>query len=159
MNTAASRHTTARVSVALALLVVGIAVQSCSSSSTSPTTPSTATQTIGPAGGTIVVEGATVTFPPNAVAAPTSITITETDEAPPAGYVALSPVYRCEPSGTTFGQKVTMAMTFRGNATGARIFWSSAADPTFKDLGGVVEGTVMTTQVAHFSSGFVGKPQ
>jgi hypothetical protein len=120
---------------------------------------SAVTQTIGPQGGTIVVDGATVTFPPNALAVPTSITITPTDDAPPAGYVALSRVYHCGPSGTTFAQGVTMAMTFHGDATGARVFWNSGADPAFKDLGGVAQGSVMTAQVLHFSSGFVGKLQ
>jgi hypothetical protein len=159
MNTPAYRYTTARVSFSLVSLVFGIAIAGCSSNSAPAPRPSAVTETIGPAGGTILVDGATVTFPPNAVAAPTSITITETDEAPPPGYVALSRVYRCGPSGTTFAQKVTMAMSFRGDATGARIFWSSGIDPTFKDVGGVAEGTVMTTQIEHFSSGFVGRPQ
>lgn len=159
MNTAASRRTTARVSFSLVLLVFGIAIEGCGASSAPAPRPSAVTETIGPAGGMILVDGATVTFPPNAVAAPMSITITETDEAPPPGYVALSSVYRCGPSGTTFAQKVTMAMSFRGDATGARIFWSSGIDPAFKDVGGVVEGTVMTTQIEHFSSGFVGRPQ
>jgi hypothetical protein len=156
MSTGVSRHTTVRVCLSL---LVGLGGASCASSSPGPTTPPAVTQTIGPAGGTIVVDGATVTFPPNALTVPTSITITPTDEAPPAGYVALSRVYHCGPSGTTFAQGVTMAMTFRGDATGARIFWNTAADLAFKDVGGVAQGSVMTTQVMHFSSGFVGRLQ
>ena len=138
-------------------LFLGIAAASCSSTSSSST--GAVTKTIGPEGGTIDVDGATVTFPVNALAAATSITITPTSESPPAGYTALSRVYRCEPSGTTFAQKVTMAMTFQGDPTGATMFWSSGADPTFKDVGGTAAGSVMTAQVAHFSAGFVGKKQ
>jgi hypothetical protein len=128
----------------------------CSSTSPGGTPASGAvTKTIGPEGGSIVVEGATVTFPADALTSPTSITITATDDAPPAGFTALSRVYRCEPSGTTFAKTVTMAMTFTGDATGATMFWSSGADPTFKDVGGTIAGNVMSAQVAHFSSGFV----
>ena len=152
MNTGAFRTTTVRVSSSVLL---ALAALSCASSTSS--TPPAVAQTIGPDGGVIVVDGATVTFPPNALAVPTSITITPSDDAPPAGYVALSRVYHCGPSGTTFAQGVTMAMTFHGDPTGARVFWNSGANPAFKDLGGVAQGSVMTAQVLHFSSGFVGK--
>jgi hypothetical protein len=129
-----------------------------SDGSSSVATPgASVTRTIGPEGGTIVVDGATMTFPPGAVTTPTSITIAATTEAAPDGFVALSPVFRCEPSGTSFPVKVTMAMTFEGDPANARIFWSSAALPEFTDVGGTVSGTVMTTEVAHFSRGFVGK--
>jgi hypothetical protein len=127
-------------------------------SSTAPASGSSAvTKTIGPEGGQIVVEGATITFPPNALAAATAITITPTDDPAPEGYMAISRIYRCEPSGTTFAQKVSMAITFSGDATGATVFWSAGADPAFKDVGGTVSGSVITAGVGHFSSGFAGK--
>jgi hypothetical protein len=128
-----------------------------SSTGSSPTPAASVTKTIGPEGGTIVVDGATMTFPPGAVTTPTSITIAATTEAAPDGFVALSPVFRCEPSGTSFPVKVTMAMTFSGDPARATIFWSSAATPEFTDVGGSVSGSVMTTEVAHFSRGFVGR--
>jgi len=130
---------------------------SCSSSSSGTAATSAVTKTIGPEGGTITVDGATVTFPANAVAAPLSITITPTTDAPPSGMVALSRVYRCEPAGTTFAQNVTMAMTFQGDPTTATMFWSTGSDPAFKDVGGVADGTTMRATVQHFSAGFVGK--
>src|SRR5260221_9501869 len=99
------------------------------------------TKTIGPEGGTIVVEGATVTFPANALTTPTAITITPSDDAPPAGYVALSRVVRCAPSGTTFAVPVTMAMTFDGDPSGATMFWSSGEDASFKDVGVTASGS------------------
>lgn len=144
----ASNRTWLALSVAIAL------AGGCSS--TTPATNVAVTKTIGPEGGQIVVDGATVTFPANAVCAPIDITITPTDAPPPAGYTALSRVYRCAPSGTNFAEKVTMAMRFTGDPSGATIFWSSGEDPAFKDVGGSASGNVMTTGVAHFSSGFVG---
>ena len=129
----------------------------CGSDGSTATPGASVTKTIGPEGGTIVVDGATMTFPPGAVTTPTSITIAATTEAAPDGFVAISPIFRCEPSGTNFPVKVTMAMTFTGDPANARIFWSSAALPEFTDVGGTVSGTVMTTEVAHFSRGFVGK--
>src|SRR5262249_9366981 len=59
----------------------------------------TVTQTIGPEGGKIELDGATVTFPAGAIASATSITIAATDEAAPSGYKALSRIYKCEPTG------------------------------------------------------------
>jgi hypothetical protein len=148
------------ISPSLSSIFAGAALVAAVASCGSTSTPSSAvTQTIGPEGGTIVVDGATVTFPANAVAAPIAITITPTDEPPPAPHVALSKVYRCEPSGTTFAQKVTMAMAFRGDGAGATMFWSSGADVTFKDVGGAASDATMTAEVAHFSAGFVGKKE
>jgi hypothetical protein len=138
----------------IALALSGVV--SCSSTKPSESSPAV-TKTIGPEGGTISVDGAVVTFPANAVSSPLSITITPSDDAPPAGFTALSRVYHCEPSGTTFAQKVTMTMTFTGDATNATMFWSSGADPTFKDVGGTASSGTMSAQVEHFSSGFVGE--
>lgn len=144
-------------------LFVGLALAcaGCSDSSdpapTPTSTPKAVTQTVGPEGGKIVVEGATVTFPAGALSAPTAITISATDEVPPAGYVALSKIYRCEPSGTDFPQAVTMEMTFAPDGKPATMFWSSGADPAFKDVGGDIAGTVAKAGVAHFSKGFVGR--
>lgn len=144
-----------------ALLVGSVALASCSSSSSSSSGGATpqgpVTKTIGPEGGTIVVDGATVTFPANAVAAPITVTITPSADAPPSGYDARSRLYKCEPAGTTFAQKVTMAMTFTGDPAGVTMFWSSGSDPAFVDVGGSPSGNVMTAQVLHFSAGFVGK--
>ena len=123
----------------------------------SSTLPRSVTQTIGPEGGKIVLEGATVTFPAGAVAAPTAITISATDEAPPAGFVALSKIYECGPSGLSFPEKVTMEMSFSADGNPATMFWSSGADPAFKDVGGALSGSLMAAQVAHFSKGFVGR--
>jgi hypothetical protein len=132
-----------------------LACVSCSSSSSSSAV-SSATQTIGPEGGVINVDGATVTFPKGAVTAPLGVTISTTDTVP-AGYVALSKVFKCEPSGTNFSQPVTMQMPFTDDGKGGTMFWSSGSDPAFKDLGGQAQNGTMTATVMHFSSGFVGR--
>lgn len=119
--------------------------------------PGSITQTIGPEGGKILLNGATVTFPPGAVATPTAITISATDEAPPAGFIALSKVFECGPTGLSFPEKVTMEMTFSPDDGAATMFWSSGADPAFTDVGGALAGSTMSASVAHFSKGFVGR--
>jgi hypothetical protein len=140
-----------------------VVTASCSSSSSNTATAvspdtTTITQPIGPTGGTINVAGATVTFPAGAVAADTKITISVDPAGVPAGYVALSKLFKCEPSGTEFAKPVEMRMPFTDDGKGGTLFWSSGADPTFKDLGGRIEGTTMVATVQHFSSGFVGRP-
>jgi len=119
--------------------------------------PSSVKQTVGPDGGVITVGGATVTFPAGALAAATEITITATDEAAPDGFVALSKVFKCEPSPLDFPMPVTMAMPFSPDGQPATVFWSSGADPAFKDVGGTATGAIMTAGVKHFSRGFVGR--
>src|SRR4051812_40465576 len=145
-----------------ALLLVTLAQASCSSSSASdgastPLSPSSATQTIGPEGGTIEVGGAKVVFPAGAVAASKVITISTTENVP-EGFVAVSKIFRCEPSGTEFASPVSMTMPFTDDDKGAlTMFWSAGEDPTFKDIGGKADGALMTTTIRHFSSGFVGR--
>lgn len=144
------------------VLLAGLALAGCSGDDETSATTTTGgaktsvTQTVGPEGGTIVLDGATVTFPAGALATATSITIAATDEAAPAGHTALSPIFECAPSGLAFEPKVTMAMKFVADGTTPTMFWSSGADPTFTDVGGSVEGDVMSAGVAHFSRGFVG---
>lgn len=116
-----------------------------------------ATTNVGPMGGVVAVDGATLTFAPGALPTMTSITLTATDEAPPSGYVALSKIYRCEPSGLSFPEGVTMTIDFAPDGGAATMLWSSASNPSFTDVGGVASGSRMTATIKHFSSGFVGR--
>ncbi len=147
----------------VSVLALSFALASCSSSKTdTPANTSTVTGTItkdiGPEGGIIEVDGATVTFPKGALAANKTITIRAKSGGGPTGFTVLSRVFECEPTGTTFAQPVTMQMPFKDNGKGnATMFWSTAEDPTFKDVGGRVEGTTMVATVLHFSSGFVAE--
>jgi hypothetical protein len=148
--------------VTLIPFLVLLAQAGCSSSSSSEgdgasSSSTTATQMVGPEGGTIEVDGAKVTFPPGALAEAKAITISSTTSVPD-GFVALSKVFRCEPSGTEFAQPVVMTMPFVDDGKGPfTMFWSTGEDPTFKDIGGTAEGRVMTATVKHFSSGFLGR--
>jgi hypothetical protein len=142
------------------LAVCAFVASGCSSSSTSGggAPPSAVTQSIGPEGGTLSVGGATITFPKGALAAATTVTITTNGNPAPDGYVVLSNVFKCEPSGTDFAVPVTMQMPFTDDGKGpATVFWSSGPDPSFRDVGGMVQGTTMTASVKHFSYGFVGR--
>jgi hypothetical protein len=144
----------------LYLALAAALLLSCSDSSddASPATfAGTVTKTVGPDGATIEVGGATVTIPKGALDRSVDITITASDEAPPEGFIALSKVFECGPSGTSFLQGVTMNMPFTNDGSPATMFWSSGADPTFKDVGGVPNGGTMSAAVMHFSSGFVGR--
>ena len=99
-----------------------------------------------------------VTFPKGAVAQTTMITISvQPASSVPAGFVSLSSLFECEPAGTEFAQPVEMRMPFTDDGKGGSLFWSTGADPTFKDLGGHAEGAMMVATVQHFSAGFVGR--
>lgn len=148
-----------RIRRSAAVAVVAFSTFGCGSQNTAEPIDNV-TKSIGPEGGTIEVGGAVVTFPKGALAAATTITIAAQDGAAvPSGFVALSKLFKCEPSGTDFAQPVEMRMPFVDDGQGGRLFWSTGADPTFKDLGGRVEGTTMVATVQHFSSGFVGRPK
>lgn len=140
-----------RFATALLLLVV-----SCSNSSSTPASGSSVTQSVGPDGAVIEVSGAKVTIPKGALADTKQITIRESTEKAPDGFVVLSKVFRCEPAGTDFAAPVTMEMPFTDDGKAATLFWTTGSDPTFKDVGGTKQGNVMVATVMHFSGGFVG---
>jgi hypothetical protein len=113
--------------------------------------------TVGPEGGTVRLGDLRVQVPPGAVAAPTAIRVTATNEPAPAGYRAFSPVYRFEPEGTTFAQPVTVTLPFTGDARLATVFWSRPRSEGggYERLGGVPSGGTVSVTVTHFSTGFV----
>lgn len=140
-------------------VVVALFASACSSSTATPASNANdVQQAIGPEGGTIEVGGAVVTFPKGAVSQSTMIRISvQPPAAVPAGFVALSSLFTCEPAGTEFLLPVEMRMPFTDDGKGGTLFWSTGADPTFKDLGGHAEGTTVVATVQHFSAGFVGR--
>lgn len=141
-------------------LLLACVVLACGSSdpvSPGDTGPTTITKSVGPDGDILVVQGATVTIPKGALTKQVEITISASEGAAPDGYVALSRVFKCEPSGTDFAQPVSMEMPFTDDGQPSSMFWSSGADPSFKDLGGTAADGTMSATVLHFSSGFVGR--
>ncbi|MBI5546085.1 MAG: hypothetical protein HY901_19515, partial [Deltaproteobacteria bacterium] len=113
------------------------------------------TKTIDSTGGSIALEGATLTIPAGAVATPTAITVTQTADPAPSGYAAYSPLFKFEPEGTTFDQPVTISLRYQGDSSLATLFWSRTGTTGFARLSTSVSGGVATAQVTHFSKGFV----
>src|SRR5262245_5732004 len=109
----------------VAVVLLGLGVFACSSSSDRPppagtdtpgvtppapsgTTPAASpgpapapvTQTIGTGGGSLNATGIVLTIPAGALPSDTAISITPSDGAIPAGYTGLSPLYTFSPDGT-----------------------------------------------------------
>jgi hypothetical protein len=144
----------------LAALLLAVVAACSDSESTTPgtATGNSVTQDVGPEGGTIVVGGATVTIPKGALTETKKIMIAATDEAPPAGFTAVSKVFRCGPTGTTFAEGVTMEMPFTDDGKPVKMFWTAGSETEFKDIGGTsTNGKTIVATVKHFSGGFVGR--
>jgi hypothetical protein len=112
------------------------------------------TQTIGPGGGTVSFEGATLVVPPGALAANVEVRVTVA-AATRAGYNLYSSVFRFEPAGTSFARPVSLSLPFSGDANLATVFWSRRSGTGFDRLGGVPSGNTVTAPISHFSEGFV----
>ncbi len=139
-------------SAALLMSLIGCAVE--------PSSPvpadGGASTTIGASGGVVLGDGVTLTVPQGALASPTVITITRTDEAIPPGYVGYSPVWRFAPEGLAFAVPATVQIAFVGDASRAGMYWSRQGAPGYERLAGVVAGGSVVAPVSHFSRGFVG---
>ena len=111
---------------------------------------------IGAAGGVVSAAGGpSVTIPPGALPAQTTITIEETALATPDG--ALTSVYRFGPDGTVFAKPVTVAFPVATGISAASVYWSRPGSPTVYDaLDAEVTAGKATASVTHFSLGFAG---
>ncbi|MDB4931650.1 MAG: hypothetical protein JWM10_4134 [Myxococcaceae bacterium] len=148
-------HSTPR-RFALALSLLG----ACSEPGTAPpddaAARSSATLTVGAAGGSVVLGGALLTVPAGALAQPTTITVTRTELAAPAGYVLASARYRFEPAGLTFARPAQVILPLTGSAAAPAIYWSRAGDAGYERLATTLTATAASAQVTHFSEGFAG---
>ena len=122
---------------------------------TAPLAPQT-TQTVGPEGGTVALEGASLLIPAGALSTPTAITLTRTATSAPPGFVAYSPVYRFEPSGLGFAIPATLELAFEGDPLKARVFWSRRETAGFERLDSTTTDGVLVAAIHHFSEGFAG---
>lgn len=121
--------------------------------------PSSKSQTIGSSGGTVVIEDVSIEVPPGALKKDETLTVSETEEAPPKGYEAYTPVYRFEPQGLTFAEPVTVTFTVTGEAKDPVIFWSTIdKEDEFDRMPTTIGKGTVSTEVSHFSLGFVGNP-
>jgi hypothetical protein len=137
--------------------ILGAIVAACSSTTgQSPTgTGTTSSQQIGPAGGSVHFEGATLDVPAGAVTADTTITITSSTGSAPSGTTASSPIYVFGPEGLTFSKAATVHIDFTGSGTHAAIMWSKVGGVGFDSLSTSVQGQTAASPVTHFSQGFV----
>ena len=117
----------------------------------------TVTDAIGPAGGTVTIGGAELTIPAGALDEEVEITITETAEEVPSGFLGSSPVYQFEPDGLVFAQAVAARIDFTGDGAELDLIWSTADESGFEAMGGAVDGQSVVGDVTHFSRGFAGR--
>jgi hypothetical protein len=116
----------------------------------------TASQAIGPSGGTIGVGAVSVTFPAGALEQSTEITVTKTDRPPPSEYESTSPLYRFEPAGQTFETPVVVELQTSG-ADDSILYWSTPNGESYEPRPSAADGNVVRARVAHFSTGFAGR--
>ncbi len=121
-------------------------------------TGGTVTMMIGASGGEVALGDLRLTVPAGALASTTAITITETTMPTPAGYRAFSPLYEFEPAGLMFSMPATLTLPIRSGAADvplATLFWSRQSDGTggFERRGGTPDGTNLTAEIEHFSTG------
>jgi hypothetical protein len=117
----------------------------------------TVSDTIGPAGGTVTIAGAELSIPAGALAEDVSITITETAEEAPAGFLGSSAIYQFEPDGLVFAQPAAARIDFTGDGSELDLIWSTADGGGYQAMGGAVDGTTVSADITHFSRGFAGR--
>jgi hypothetical protein len=117
--------------------------------------PAATTSSIGPDGGTVTYQGATLVIPAGALAQAQPISIGYATDAVPAGYTGYSPVFQFLPAGLTFLKPVSVSLPFTGSAQLATLFWSYPSAAGYERIGGLPTGGVVTASVTHFSTGFV----
>jgi hypothetical protein len=98
---------------------------------------------------------ARLAVPAGAVTSETTITVTMTNAAAPPGVTADGAVFKFEPDGLVFAKPVAVTLAFRSSVH-PTVYWSNAVGG-YDQIGGSVEGSAITAEVMHFSSGFVGE--
>jgi len=137
-------------------VVLAVAAAGCGDDKP-PGQPEIASQPVGPSGGVVSVEGIDLVIPPGALTGTETITVTRTGDSAPAGYSALSPVFRLEPSGLVFVKPVEIEIAFDGPTEGVTVFWSKLGAPGYDDVGGTLGLHSITASNTHFSEAFAGE--
>lgn len=120
--------------------------------------PTSATATIGFDGGTLTLDGATLTFPVGALAQATQITLTHTLDAPPTGFDQGAVIWRVDPAGLELARPAALAIPFAGAAATAAGFWSAPSGASYERVGVDVANGTATLRPVRLGSGFVGSP-
>jgi hypothetical protein len=120
--------------------------------------PITATMMVGPEGGELVLEGATVSIPPGALAEMTEIKVEHAEDPEPSAPPVTS-ILTLEPAGLTFAQpiKVTLELTTPLFAEDPlpKGYWSTP-DGSFEELPAQLVGEKLVIENTHFSQVFAG---
>lgn len=124
-----------------------------------PPPPGDGTATLGPSGGTVTLSGGpSLTVPPGALTASTTLTISSKGSNGPSG----NPVYVFGPAGTTFASPVTVSLPRPASlavGAAAAVYWTLPASSTqYEPLAATVVAGGVLADVTHFSEGFVGEP-
>ncbi len=127
--------------------------------SDSPGAVTTDSKSIGPAGGTLTVDGAVLTVPANALPVALTLTLTKTTGALVGAYTQSSPVYELGPTGQTFAMPVSLAITYPAGTTppsGVLMNWTAAGVQTptgiadYEHLTPTISGNTVTASNDHF---------
>ena len=117
------------------------------------------TSTIGVDGGVVTTpSGLAIAIPFGALDRATTITVTTTAAAPPAGIGAVSPVYKFEPEGLLFARPVTVTLPMPAGVTTGAVYWSRLGGTDFERIGGTVSAGTITAETFHFSLAVIGAP-
>jgi hypothetical protein len=142
------------------IVLVGVLCVACSSSTEKNVVGTGATQMmmIGPEGGSVSLEGTTLTVPAGALASPVPITITSTT-ASIARYQQRSPIFQFDPDGLELAQPATLTLTAPGGVGDARLLTTvHPAGPQvawFQDMYGTVSGKTISATMRHFSDAMI----
>ena len=120
---------------------------------------STATATIGVAGGTLTTaSGLVLEVPFGALDGDTTLTVSTTDAVPPADIGAVSPVYEFTPDGIVFATPVKVTLPMPAGVTAASVYWSRLDGSGFDPIGGTIANGTITVETVHFSLAVIGAP-
>lgn len=120
--------------------------------------PTTATATIGFNGGSLTLDGATLTFPIGALAQDTQITLTHTIDTPPTGFDQGAVIWSVAPKGLPLARPAALSLPFSGAANTAAGFWSTPDGTSFERVGVDVANGMATLRPVRLGDGFVGFP-
>ena len=133
-----------------AILTLALAVHGCASDHAA-----TGSRTVGPRGGRVTVDGASIDIPAGALERDVLITISATGIEPPDGYRAVTPVYRFDPEGLRFARPATVQFSVAGRTEGLSVVWTDPGG-RFGLLPSVTSTGEVRANVDHFSLGFAG---
>jgi len=146
-------------SVSLAVMsLVGFSGGACSSSSSSPVVPVSAS--IGAKGGTVTTsDGASVVIPAGALSTTITVGIAQTSApmALPSGFTAASAPYEFTPEGQTFAEAITITIP-TSTSTGIELFTAESGGAWTQVAGAVAGQGSIAGKTTHFSGYQAGAP-